>query len=155
MSGLDAFEIGRRNDLGTYTFTPEAIIAFARKFDPQPFHLDEEAARQSLLGALCASGWHTTAVWMKKNMEFRDRWLEELESSGRPIPVMGPSPGFRNLKWLRPVFAGDTIHYFNTYLSARQRKTKPEWGIVELHSEGFNENGEQVIAFDSAVLVRI
>ena len=155
MSGLDAFEIGHRADLGTYTFTPESIIAFARKFDPQPFHLDGEAARHSMLGALCASGWHTTAVWMKKNIEYRDRWLKDLEASGKQAPVMGPSPGFRNLKWLRPVYAGDTIRYFNTFLSARQRKTRPEWGIVELHSEGFNQNGEQVIAFDSAVLVRI
>lgn len=155
MSGLDAFDIGRRNDLGTHRFTAEEIIAFARKFDPQPFHIDAEAATGSMFGGLCASGWHTTAVWMKKNVEFRDRWHDELKANGKSPPEMGPSPGFRNLRWHKPVYAGDTIQFFNTWLSARRRERKPEWGIVESHSEGFNQNGEKVISFDSAVLVRI
>ncbi len=155
MSAFDAFPVGRRFDYGTYLFTAQAIIAFAKKFDPQPFHIDAQAARNSMFGALCASGWHTTAVWMKKNLEYRDKWFAELEAEGKPLPVFGPSPGLRDLNWYAPVFAGDTIHYFNTTTATRQRKSKPEWGIVEGQSEGINQHGKTVITFNSAVLLRL
>jgi len=155
MSALDVFEIGRRMEYGPHTFSADAIIAFALKYDPQPFHIDAEAAKRSMFGALCASGWHTAAVWMKKNLEYRPVWKARLEREGKAFPQYGPSPGFRNLKWPRPVYAGDTVHYYNTVISARPRQSKPHWGIVETHSEGINQNGDTVITFDSAVLVKI
>ncbi|MDF1774650.1 MAG: MaoC family dehydratase [Rhizobiaceae bacterium] len=155
MSGFDAFEIGKRRDLGSYTFTAEAIIAFAKKYDPQSFHLDAEAARDSLYGGLCASGWHTTAIWMRKNLEQRDAWTAQLKAEGKTLPVMGPSPGITNLKWLRPVFAGDSVHYFTTVTSKRKRRSNPLWGIVEAHTEGINQNGDKVVCFDNAVLVQL
>ena len=155
MSGLDLFEIGERIEIGSYTFSAEEIIAFARKYDPQPFHMNEEAARNSMLGGLCASGWHTTAVWMKMNVAYHKANSTRLEAEGKPAPQFGPSPGLSNLKWFKPVFAGDTIRYFNTVTAARRRRSKPEWGIVELLSEGFNQNGEKVVQFDNAVLVRL
>ncbi|MEX3011982.1 MaoC family dehydratase [Hoeflea sp. TYP-13] len=155
MSALDMFEIGKRVEIGSHTFTADAIVAYAQKYDPQPFHVDEEAARNSMFGGLCASGWHTTAVWMKKNLEYGEMRDAELKAQGKTPPVMGPSPGLSNLKWLRPVYANDTIRFFNTVTSARQRQNNPEWGIVELFSEGYNQNGDKVVEFDNAVLVRM
>ena len=97
------FMIGRTITLGAHKFEADEIKAFAKKYDPQIFHVDEEAAKKSVLGGLCASGWHTAATWMKYNLEKR------MESEGvrwtgpGPQPEFGPSPGFRNLKWLKPV----------------------------------------------------
>lgn len=155
MSGLDLFEIGKRVEIGCHTYTAAEIIAYATKFDPQPFHIDEEAARNSIFGALCASGWHTTSVWMKKNLEYHNANNVRLQAEGKPVPVFGPSPGLSNLKWQKPVYAGDTIRFFNTITAARQRRSKPEWGIIELYSEGINQHEDKVIEFDNAVLVRM
>ncbi|ENR91395.1 hypothetical protein C043_01407 [Brucella abortus 80/101] len=90
--------IGEERVLGTYTFTAEEIIAFARKFDPQPFHIDEEAAKNSLFGGLCASGWHTTAIFMKLNVASMVQASRETVQRGETPPTFGPSPGFENLK---------------------------------------------------------
>ncbi len=155
MTAQDRFLIGERMDYGTHTFTAEAIVAFARKYDPQPFHIDPEAAKHSLFGALCASGWHTAAVWMKKNVAFRPQWEAMHRAAGIPIPEFGPSPGLSNLKWPNPVYAGDTVRYYNTVTAARPRRNNPEWGICELYSEGFNQHGEPVIGFDNAVLFKL
>ena len=155
MTALDRFLIGERMDYGTHTFGAEAIIAFARKYDPQPFHIDPEAAKRSLFGALCASGWHTAAVWMKKNVEFRPQWEAMLAAAGKPVPVFGPSLGLSNLKWPKPVYAGDTVRFYNTVTGARPRRNNPDWGIAEFYSEGINHHGDQVIGFDNAVLFRL
>jgi acyl dehydratase len=155
MTGFEAFVMGERMDYGCHTFLPEDIIAFAKKFDPQPFHIDVEAAKKSLFGALCASGWHTAAVWMKKNQEYRPIWEARLKAEGKTFPELGPSPGFRDMKWPGPVFAGDTVHYYNTVIAARRLKSKPLWGIVETRSEGINQHGKTVITFDSGVLFKL
>ncbi|MEO5325737.1 MaoC family dehydratase [Mesorhizobium sp. CC13] len=146
----DYFGIGRTITLGSYLFESEAIKAFARKYDPQPFHVDEEAARNSVFGRLCASGWHTTAVWMKLNLAFRgEAW------AGRgPAPEFGPSPGFKNLKWLKPVYAGETVTFTRMAQDLRPLASRPGWRILTLHSEGFDSTGDKVIEFDSAVLVK-
>ncbi len=155
MSGLDAFVTGERTDYGTHTFTPQAIIAFAEKFDPQPFHVDPEAARESIFGALCASGWHTAAVWMKKNLEYRPVLEEQLRAQGLTFPKFGPSPGFRTMKWPKPVFAGDVIRFYNTVTNARPLRSRPGWGIVEMYSEAINQDGDPVMSFDSAALFEL
>ncbi len=155
MNLRDRFLVGVRMDYGDHTFTAEAIMAFARKFDPQPFHVDPVAAKASIFGALCASGWHTAAVWMKKNVEFRSQWEAMHEAAGIAVPVFGPSPGLRNLTWTAPVFDGDTVHYYNTVTDVTRRRNNPDWGTVELYSEGFNQHGDRVIGFDNAVLFRI
>ncbi|MGH6861040.1 MAG: MaoC/PaaZ C-terminal domain-containing protein, partial [Phyllobacterium sp.] len=95
--------IGVEIDLGTYTFTADEIIAFAEKYDPQRFHVDPEAARHSNFGALCASGWHTTAVWMRLNVKNMKSLVRAARQRGEQPPQFGPSPGFENLKWLKPV----------------------------------------------------
>lgn len=145
------FGIGVTTTLGSYRFEAEAIKAFARKYDPQPFHTDEEAAKKSVLGSLCASGWHTTAVWMKLNLAYRGRpW----EGPG-PEPEFGPSPGFKNLKWLKPVFAGETVTFTFIGLDLRALASRPGWRMLTIHSEGFDSTGDKVIEFDSAVLVKV
>ncbi|TIX94549.1 MAG: dehydratase, partial [Mesorhizobium sp.] len=111
MSLDEFFCIGVTVTLGSHTFEPEAIKAFARKYDPQIFHLDEEAAKKTVFGGLCASGWHTAATWMKLNLETGVeaggvRWV-----GAGPAPEFGPSPGFKNLKWLKPVYAGETVTF--------------------------------------------
>ena len=106
------FEIGVTTPLGSYVFDAEGIKAFARKYDPQPFHLDEEAAKNSVFGGLCASGWHTASVWMKLNVATPTNGAA-WQGTG-PEPVFGPSPGFSNLKWLKPVFAGETVTFTRT-----------------------------------------
>ena len=152
MSLDDFFRIGTTVELGTYTFAPETIVAFARKYDPQPFHLSEETAKGSVFGRLCASGWHTAAAWMKCNLAARmgaDQW-----TGPGPEPEFGPSPGFRNLKWLKPVYAGETVSYTRTALDHRPLASRPGWRVLTMRGEGFDSTGDKVIEFDSAVLVK-
>lgn len=154
MNVLDLFIPGETQDFGTHTFTAEEIIAFAKLYDPQPFHLDAEAAKASLFGGLCASGWHTTAMWMRKNCDHRPVYEARLRAEGRPVPAYGPSPGFKNLKWLRPVFAGETIRFGLMVKGARALGSRPGWGLVQ--SEGHAFHGETcVMRFDSTVLIRL
>ena len=103
--------VGVTVELGQTVFTREDILAFARKFDPQPFHLDDEAARKSLFGALCASGWHTAAMWLRHNIDHRKRITDQIVYRGDKPARWGPSPGFEKIRWLKPVFVGDTIRY--------------------------------------------
>jgi acyl dehydratase len=149
------FCIGVTVTLGSHTFEPEAIKAFARKYDPQIFHLDEEAAKKSVFGGLCASGWHTAATWMKLNLEAGveaggARWV-----GAGPAPEFGPSPGFKNLKWLKPVYAGETVTFTRTALSHRPIMSRPGWRLLTLRSEAFDSTGDKVIEFESAVLVKM
>lgn len=155
MSALDKFfRIGETIILGAHLFTPEAIKAFASKYDPQPFHMDEEKARNSVLGGLCASGWHTASTWMKYNLkQITEAEQEEWKEEG-PRPIFGPSPGFENLKWLKPVYAGETITFTRQALAHRALASRPGWRVLTLHCEGINEKNEKVLEFVSSVLVK-
>lgn len=156
MSGLDAhFVPGLRHRMGAHRFEEDAIIAFAQKFDPQRFHVDPVAARESVFGALCASGWHTTAVWMKKNVEYRPALAEAWRKAGLEEPEYGPSPGIRNLKWHRPVYVGDTITFFSTTTGSRALRSRPGWSVLEQVGEAENQDGEPVLRFESAALIRL
>ena len=149
------FEPGTRQELGAHLFTAEEIIDFARKFDPQRFHVDPEAARQSVFGGLCASGWHTASVWMKLNIAASAVEVKEAKAEGRTLPEFGPSPGIRNLRWFKPVYAGDEIFYASTIRGTRPLNSRPGWSILELTAEARNTSGELVMSFDSAALVRL
>ena len=109
------------------TRSAEAIKAFARKYDPQPFHIDEEAAKKSVLGDLCASGWHTACLWMRLAVEHRRREDAELRARGEPVAALGVSPGFRDLRWPNPVYIGDTVTYATEVLELRPSASRPEW----------------------------
>jgi acyl dehydratase len=148
------FRIGTTVTLGSHTFEAEAIKAFARKYDPQIFHIDEEAAKKSVLGGLCASGWHTAATWMKLNLEARMDAEGANWNGPGPMPEFGPSPGFKNLKWLKPVYAGETVTFTRTALSHRPIASRPGWRLLALRCEAFAATGDKVLEFESAVLVK-
>ncbi|RWH72409.1 MAG: MaoC family dehydratase [Mesorhizobium sp.] len=149
------FCIGVTVTLGSHKFEPEAIKAFARKYDPQIFHLDEEAAKKSVFGGLCASGWHTAATWMKLNLETGVEAEGARWAGAEPAPEFGPSPGFKNLKWLKPVYAGETVTFTRTALAHRPITSRPGWRLLTLRSEAFDSTGDKVIEFESAVLVKM
>ena len=147
---FEELEIGSRHELGSFVFTAEEIIAFARSFDPQPFHMDEAAARESLFGALAASGWHTAAVWMATMVSHRKRQLAA--TAGRPARL-GPSPGFKNLRWSKPVLAGDRVTYFSEVIDKRESASRPQWGLFFHRNTGINQRGEEVFSFEGCVFV--
>jgi acyl dehydratase len=142
MHFFEEIEIGRRRELGSFTFTAENIKKFAAQFDPQRFHLDEEEGRKSLFGGLAASGWHVGSVCMKLLVANGQRQIQEAVARGEKVALWGPSPGFRDLRWLKPVLAGDTITYATEVASKRTSEKRPEWGIVEARNTGTNQRGE-------------
>lgn len=148
---LEDLTVGATDDLGSFTFTADDIVRFARAYDPQRFHVDPEAARQSLFGGLCASGWHTAAVWMKLMIGHRKRLEEKIKQRGGRLPRLGPSPGFKNLKWLKPVYVGDTVAYRSTIIETRLSTSRPGWGLASCHNSGINQHGEEIFSFDSTV----
>ena len=105
MRFFEDIEIGQRREVGSFTFTADGIKKFAGQFDPQPFHLDEEEGRKSPFGGLAASGWHIASACMKLLVADGQRQAAEAVARGETIAIWGPSPGFRELRWLRPVLA--------------------------------------------------
>ncbi len=143
----DVFEVGR------HTFTADEIKAFAGRFDPQPFHLDEAAAARSHFGALCASGWHTAAAWMRLMVDYRRRADEAMAARGEAVAGSGPALGFRELKWLKPVYVRDTVAYKTEVVEMRPSNSRPHVGLVGFRTTGVNEKGEAVITFVSTTFV--
>ena len=128
------FTVGRVIALGATTVTREASLAFAGQFDPQPFHLDDAAAEASLFKRLSASGWHTCAMTMRLMC---DGYLNESSSLG--------SPGIDELRWLKPVYPGDTITAEMTVLEARVMNSKPHVGLVLSRWRVSNQDGDDVM----------
>lgn len=153
MTLWDAITIGEVADLGSHVFTAEDIVRFAAKFDPQVFHLDAEKARASVLGGLCASGWHTAAVCMRLNVDHQTRRISAWMMAGNPMPRLGPSPGVTNLKWLKPVYAGDSVRFRQTVTGKRLSASRPGWGVVEFATLGVNQSEVPVFSFDGAAFV--
>ena len=144
MRFFEEMEVGQRRDVGSFTFTAEAIKKFAAQFDPQRFHLDEEAGRKSLFGGLAASGWHVGSVCMKLLIADALQQSKEAAARGEAVAVWGPSPGFRELRWIRPVLAGDTISFSSQIETKRTSSSRPEWGILQVRNAGTNQRGELV-----------
>src|SRR5579863_3559809 len=142
MHFFEDIKVGDRRAIGSFTFTAEGIKTFAVQFDPQRFHLDEEEGRKSLFGGLAASGWHVGSVCMKLLVADAQRQAREAIARGEEVAVWGPSPGFRELRWIRPVLAGDTISFATEVLSLRSSSSRPEWGILEARNTGTNQKGE-------------
>lgn len=146
MRFFEDIAIGQRRELGSFTFTAELIKKFAAQFDPQRFHLDEEEGRKSLFGGLAASGWHVGSVCMKLLVADGQRLTREAAERGEKIAIWGPSPGFRELRWVRPVLAGDIISFASEVESVRSSEKRPEWGIVQARNTGTNQRGELVFS---------
>jgi acyl dehydratase len=146
MRFFEDIEVGQRREFGSFTFTADAIKTFAAQFDPQPFHLDEAAGRNSLFGGLAASGWHVASVGMKLTVADAQRLARDAAARGETIAVWGPSPGFRELRWIRPVLAGDTISFASEVESRRTSESRPQWGILQIRNTGTNQRGELVFS---------
>ena len=146
MPWFEDIAIGEKNELGSYVFEQDDIVSFATKFDPQPFHIDPEAAKASPYGGLIASGWHTCSVWMKLMVKTR---IAEKARNGADdgSPPGGPSPGFLDLKWPTPVRVGDTISYSTEVIEKIDLKSRPTLGIVRSLNKGVNQNGDLVMSF--------
>src|SRR3954454_5379353 len=147
MRYFDDINVGDRIELGTHTFTAEAIKTFAAQYDPQAFHMDEAAAAKSHFGALCASGWHTVAAWMNLRVQYGKREDAERAARGEAIAKLGPSPGVRELKWLKPVYVGGTISYASEVAEKGGDKGPPGGGLVFPPHPGTNQKGELVLSF--------
>jgi acyl dehydratase len=153
MKYFDDIEVGDRMTIGGHTFAADEIKAFARQYDPQPFHVDEAAAAGSHFGALCASGWHTAAMWMRLRILYGRQDDAERAARGEPNATLGPSPGFRDLKWPKPVYAGDTIDYASEVVDKRVSNSRPGWGLIHIRNTGTNQKGELVLSFISTAFV--
>lgn len=138
---LEDIFVGQRFVTGTQAVTAEAIKAFGRDYDPQPFHVDEAAAKDSFFGGLAASGWHTAAITMRLQID-----------SGPPIAggMIGASG---ELSWPRPTRPGDILHVESEVMEVKPSKSKPERGFVTLRSETKNQKGEVVQLFTAKLLV--
>ena len=139
---FEDIEIGAKRALGSYTFTEEEMIAFATKYDPQPIHIDPEAAKKSIFKGLIASGWHTASVWMKLAVANR-----MTESGDKKLNRSGVSPGFEDLKWLKPVRPGTTLFYSSEVIGKVDLKSRPELGLVKSLNEARDANGELFMSF--------
>jgi acyl dehydratase len=154
MNYFEDIRIGERREIGRHTFMADEIKTFAAAYDPQPFHVDEEAAAKSHFGALCASGWHTAAVCMRLLIDERKRRVAEMQARGEAVGIWGPSPGFRDLKWLKPVYVGDTITYASEPVEARVSQSRPGWGVVAMRHTGANQHGETVYSIVVSAFVQ-
>jgi acyl dehydratase len=134
---FEDFEPGQVYDLGTRLVTESEIVAFASEWDPQPFHLDPEAAKESVFGGLIASGWQTGAMWMRMYVDTM------LGSAARG------SPGIEELRWLAPVRPGDTLSGRLTVLDATPSATKPDRGTIRIRGEMVNQDGAVVMSMTS------
>jgi acyl dehydratase len=139
---LEDFAAGQVFKTGKHRVDKEQIFMFARQFDPQPFHTDEEAARKSPFQGLAASGWHTAAMTMRLMVD------GEFKPAGGILGV-----GFDDLSWPRPVRADDELHAHSEILEVRPSKSKPDRGTVRVRTTTFNQNGEPVMIFTGNLLV--
>nr|WP_291052145.1 MaoC family dehydratase [Hyphomonas sp.] len=130
----------------TYTVTREEVIEFARKYDPQPFHLDDEAAANTHFGRLSASGWHTGAMVM--------RIMVETGRTGEPTASLG-SPGIDELRWVKPVYPGDELSVEMELISKRRMKSRPDMGLSKARQTVYNQNGEVVMTMVSNGLIKV
>lgn len=126
---------GSTFDLGKTEIDRTEMLEFNRRFDPQPFHLDEEAGRNSVLGGLCASGWFTASLWMRA---YVDHVLNGSTSQG--------SPGGNELAWLAPVYPGDVLHFGMEVTGRRRSRSRPNLGLVEITGTA-DRDGERVLRF--------
>jgi acyl dehydratase len=136
--------LGVDRDFGTYEVTREEVIEFARKYDPQPFHLSDEAAAKTHFGRLAASGWHTAAM----TMAVIARKVVDEEQAG-----LG-SPGIDELRWKKPVYPGDTLHVKGRITDKTPSRSRPDIGSFRTLTTVTNQDGDEVMTFKSIVLIR-
>lgn len=144
MKYFEDLRVGDRRRFGAYAVTREEVLEFARKYDPQPFHLDDAAAAQTHFGRLAASGWHTCAMTMAMLVE---------ASRADPLAGLG-SPGVDEIRWLKPVYPGDTLSAETEIIELRPSNSKPNLGSFRSNMTAYNQDGTPVMRMTSIVLVR-
>lgn len=140
---FEDYRKGEVAEVGEYLITREEIVEFARRYDPQPFHLDEDAARDSMFGGLVASGWMTCGVLMRMLV---DNFVSSVASMG--------SPGIDELRWLKPVRPGDRLRARVTVTDLRRSSSKPDRGVIHFHQEAINQHDEVVLSMRGMGLYR-
>lgn len=135
--------LGLTYKTANHTVTKEEVIEFASEYDPQPFHLDEEAAKHSILGGLCASGWHTCALAMRL---VYDAFLKDAAADG--------SPGVDEVRWRKPLYVGSTVHVNVECIDRRPSASKPDRGLVKWRWVMENQAGDTIMTLESWVMIR-
>jgi acyl dehydratase len=141
---FEDLELGAETYYGSYEVTREEVLEFARKYDPQPFHLSDEEAAKTHFGRIAASGWHTAAM----TMAVIARYVVGHEQAG-----LG-SPGIDDLRWKRPVYPGDTLHVRGTIVEKTPSRSRPEMGSFRTDTVVTNQDDQPVMSFTSIVLIR-
>lgn len=144
MQYFEDLEVGTETYFGSYDVTREEVLEFARKYDPQPFHLSDEEAAKTHFGRIAASGWHTCAM----TMAVLARYVVEHRQAG-----LG-SPGIDQLRWRRPVYPGDTLHVRSTIVEKTLSRSKPNMGSFRSDMVVTNQDDQPVMTFTSIVLIR-
>lgn len=145
MQYFEDIESGKVASFGRYEVTRDEVLEFARKYDPQPFHLSDEAAAKTHFGRLSASGWHTCAMTMSMMVE---------NMANNRMAGLG-SPGLDNLRWLKPVFPGDTLRCESHVVEKRRSQSRPEMGIFKSALTVFNQHDEPVMTMVTNGLVQV
>jgi acyl dehydratase len=140
---FEDYQVGEAAEFGAYEVTEQEVLDYARRFDPQPFHVDPEAAKRSMFGGIIASGWHTGAMMM--------RMFCEHGHVGGPTLA---SPGFDDLKWLKPVRPGDRLSVRQTVKEVVPSKSRPDRGLVKFDTTVLNQAGEAVMTVTTMVFIR-
>lgn len=140
---FEDIEVGDTDTFGSYTVTKDEVITFAKQYDPQPFHLNEEIAKQSVFGGLCASGWHTGAMTMSM-------LVAHMMKEG--VAGMG-SPGIDELKWLKPVMVDDVLSVRQTLLSKRESQSWPMMGLLKFKTEVLNNKDVVVMTMIANMMI--
>jgi acyl dehydratase len=139
---FEDYVVGVAESLGTVTIGAPDIVEFARRYDPQPFHVDEQAARESIYGGLIASGWQTASLMMRC---FADGYLSQASSLG--------SPGIDGVRWLAPVRPGDSLSVTATPIEANPSRSKPDRGLVRTRIDVTNQDGNTVMTMTAMNLI--
>lgn len=138
--------VGTKSAFGSYRVTREEVVEFAAKYDPQPFHLSDEAAAETYFGRLSASGWHTGAMTM--------RMMVDNMKSSEGHAGLG-SPGIDELRWKKPVYPGDTLRVETEIVAKTRSRSRPEMGSINSHATVYNQHDDVVMTLKSIGLVRL
>lgn len=145
MIHYEDMEVGRHQSFGRYEVTRDEVIDYASRYDPQPFHLSDEAAAKTYFGRLSASGWHTCAMTMRMLVDN----MSTVQQAG-----LG-SPGIDNLRWIKPVYPGDVLRCETEVTEKRRSKSKPDLGLFKSRVRVFNQDDEMVLEMFSNGLIRV
>ena len=141
---FEDMEVGRTRRFGSYEVTREEVLEFAGKYDAQPFHLSDEAAAQTHFGRIAASGWHTCSMTMAMMVE---------DMKDEPTAALG-AIGLEQLRWIKPVYPGDTLSCETEVLETKRSRSKPHMGRLTVRTTTFNQHGEAVLDLTSLTLIR-